>query len=269
MQNASATEHFQSVIRAERQPTVLELLRDAIIAAHDRSTLDGLASKLWGLNVCGDIGDLEAQQTHELIEARRRDIAARPQKNVERKAALAASRLLPRTKFRPTSPDRQASRERRRALGGSAPMPYSLSKLFTEGQRAVLAIIAGEVKHHGVCTLFIDKIAALAGVCRTTVQTAVHEARRRGLIEWRERRQPGRLNLTNVIRITASAWIAWLNRGPTAHRPGRPNIGSRISARRSKILSPTNITNSEVRGCRGENRRASCQSHPPERWRSA
>ena len=88
--------------------------------------------------------------------------------------SLKASRFAPRQ--RPRSPDRQASRDRRRRLGGSSALPDTLRHYYTEGQRAVLCIIAGEIKHRGVCALPIDKIATLAGVCRTTVQTTLHEA---------------------------------------------------------------------------------------------
>ena len=88
--------------------------------------------------------------------------------------SLKASRFAPRQ--RPRSPDRQASRDRRRRLGGSSALPDTLRHYYTEGQRAVLCIIAGEIKHRGVCDLPIDKIATLAGVCRTTVQTTLHEA---------------------------------------------------------------------------------------------
>jgi len=88
--------------------------------------------------------------------------------------------------------------------------------MFTEGQRAVLAIVAGEVKHHGVCDLPYDAIAAKAGVCRTTVQTTMHEARRLGHITIIERPRPGKKNLTNLVRISSLAWLAWVRRGPSA-----------------------------------------------------
>ena len=40
-------------------------------------------------------------------------------------------------------------------------MPDTLRHHYTEGQRAVLCIIAGEVKHHGYCDLPIDKIVTV------------------------------------------------------------------------------------------------------------
>jgi hypothetical protein len=80
-------------------------------------------------------------------------------------------------------------------LGGSSALPDNLRHHYTEGQRAVLCIIAGEIKRCGVCDFPIDKIAALAGVCRTTVQTTMHEARRLGHIKITERPIPGRKSL--------------------------------------------------------------------------
>src|SRR5690554_5158217 len=55
------------------------------------------------------------------------------------------------------SPDRAASVRRRRQLGGSSSMPDTIRHPYTEGQRAALAIVSGEVKHHGVCDLALDR----------------------------------------------------------------------------------------------------------------
>lgn len=136
-----------------------------------------------------------------------------------------------RPRQRPRSPNRKASRDRRRRLGGSSALPDTLRSHYTEGQRAVLCIVAGEVKHHGICDLPIDKIGALAGVCRTTVQTTLHLAKalRHIAITYRPRR--GLKSLTNVVEITASEWVLWIKRGPTAHRPDR--------VQKSKMVNPT------------------------------
>jgi len=134
--------------------------------------------------------------------------------------AVRAIRLLPRQ--RPRSPDRQASRDRRRQLGGSSALPDTLRRYCTEGQRAALCAIAGEIKHHGVCDLPIDKIAALAGVCRTTVQTTLHEARRMGHIKITERPVRGRKSLTNLVEILSKE-MARLDRSRTI---GTSPIGS-------------------------------------------
>jgi hypothetical protein len=156
-------------------------------------------------------------------EAQAFEQGAIPTKQAARSAnAARASRLLPRQ--RPRTPNRQASRDRRRQLGGSSALPDTLRRYYTEGQRAVLCVIAGEIKHHGVCDLPIDKIAALAGVCRTTVQTTLHEARRMGHIKITERPVRGRKSLTNLVEILSKEWRAWIDRGPSAHRP----IGSKF-----------------------------------------
>lgn len=134
---------------------------------------------------------------------------------------LKISRLIARQ--RPRSSSRQASRDRRRRLGGSSALPDTLRHYYTEGQRAVLCIIAGEIKHHGVCDLPIGKIAALAGVCRTTVQTTLHEGRRLFHLKVIERPMRGRKSLTNLVQIVSTEWRAWISRAPSAHRPRGSN----------------------------------------------
>ena len=117
-------------------------------------------------------------------------------------------------------------------------MPDKLRVLYTEGQRAVLFVVAGEVKQRGYCDLPIDKIAALAGVSRTTVQTTMHEARRLGHIRITVRPQAGRKNLSNVVEIVSEEWLTWLKRGSSA----RPSIGSNSLTRPEKV-SPTKNLN--------------------------
>ncbi len=126
---------------------------------------------------------------------------------------------------------RKASRDRRRVLGGSSALPDTLRHYYTEGQRSVLCIVAGEIKRHGICDLPNDKIAALAGVCRTTVQTTMHEARRLGHITITERPQPGRKSLTNVVEIISPEWRAWIRRGSSA--------AGLIGSNPLKMVSPT------------------------------
>lgn len=182
--------------------------------------LDKLAQSLWTLLAEGEINEGEATQLSDAIERRRRPRTA---------LTARASRFRPRQ--RPCSPDREKSRHRRRLLGTSMPLPDTIRPLYTLGQLAVLCIVSGEIKHHGVCDLYIDKIAALAGVCRTTVQNAFHEASRLGHIRITRRRVSGGKNLTNLVEITSAEWLAWLKRGPSAHRP----IGSKTPI----LVSPT------------------------------
>jgi hypothetical protein len=104
---------------------------------------------------------------------------------------------------------------------GTIAMPPALACQFTWGEVvAVLRIIGDEVKRHGSCSLYIDAIAAMAGMHRTTVQNALRQARRLSLITVEERRPPGRRkSLTNIVRVVSEEWLTWLRRGPRAATP--------------------------------------------------
>jgi hypothetical protein len=116
------------------------------------------------------------------------------------------------------SPDRAASLQRKRTLGGSSGLPDPIRGYYTEGERSALTVIAGEVKRHGVCDLPLDSIAAKAGVSRTTVQNALREARERGHACVQLRPCRGQKNLTNLITIVSKEWLAWIKRGPAPAR---------------------------------------------------
>lgn len=163
-----------------------------------------------------------------------------------------ANRLLPRKcRRRLTDEQRTKQRHRRRMLGGSSALPDTMRHYYTEGERAVLCIVAGEVRKRGVCDLPIDQIAALAGVGRTTVQNAMHEARRLGHIKIIERPQRGRKSLTNLIKIVSAAWCTWLRRGAPAHH----RIGSN---------SPKNMSTTKTRV--HKNRDADRVERPEDAW---
>ncbi len=118
-------------------------------------------------------------------------------------------------------------------LGGSGVMLHNLRACYTEGERAALCVIAGEFKQYGICDLAIDTIARRAGVCRTSVQTAMHEARRLGHLKITERPQRGYKSLTNVVEIISREWRTRIKRGPVATR----DIGSNSwSPNKSKNL---------------------------------
>jgi hypothetical protein len=70
-----------------------------------------------------------------------------------------------------------ASIQRRRSLAASGPMPATLACRFTTGELAVLRIVADAVRDNGQCVKSIPEIAARAGVCRTTAQNAIRQAR--------------------------------------------------------------------------------------------
>lgn len=196
--------------------------------------LDEAARLLWKGYIEGSISDGEAEYLSGSID-RRRPLGRRTAPVHATQVGRVNGRVLSRfaTRQRQRSPDRKASRNRRRMLGGSGAMPDNIRCHYTEGQRAVLCIVAFEIKQHGVCDFPVEKIAALAGVGRTTVQTAMHEARLLGHITIVERPRRGKKNLTNLVRISSMAWLAWVMRGPSAARL--------IGSNPSKMASTTKI----------------------------
>jgi hypothetical protein len=131
---------------------------------------------------------------------------------VVRRMSLFPPRKIPR------SPDRIASRDRRRLLACSGPLPPRLAARFTEGQRAVLRIVADAVAEAGLCDLCLDAIAARAGVCRRLAQGALRLAAGDELLTIEERRYPGRRNAPNLVRIISQDWQAWIKRGSKRNR---------------------------------------------------
>jgi hypothetical protein len=92
-------------------------------------------------------------------------------------------------------------------------VPSKIAAHFTQGENAVLAVIGRQCQRGGACTLPLDAIAALAGVCRTTAQNALRAARLRGLLQVKERRIPRRKSLTNVVTVVSPEWKGWLRLG--------------------------------------------------------
>jgi|GEM_PF-4501357 hypothetical protein len=112
-----------------------------------------------------------------------------------------------------SSPHRAKSVKRRRARGGDGRLPPELRGSFTEGERAVLSVIAEQHLKHGQCDLHVEKIAAIAGVSRTTCQNTLRKAKA-GLnpcLAVQHRPRPGQKNLTNIVRIISRSWLRWLS----------------------------------------------------------
>lgn len=100
--------------------------------------------------------------------------------------------------------------ERRRRLASGGLLPPQINACFTQGERAVLAIVGLEARERGDCRLSIPHIAALAGVSETTVRNALRLARELGLVTIEERRLTAFRSDTNIVRITSSEWSSWL-----------------------------------------------------------
>lgn len=126
--------------------------------------------------------------------------------------------------------DRAQSWGRKRQMGGDGKLPNNIRCWFTEGERAVLTVIAAEVKKRGDCRLSVLSIARRAGVGVRLVQYTLSLARggrvrparrdeppsRPVLISVEYRRERGRaFNDTNVIEIVSREWLSWLRYRPS------------------------------------------------------
>jgi hypothetical protein len=164
---------------------------------------DSLLHTVWKAHAANHLTDDEAQCFAERLHARKRAYA--PESVTAFKRAKAPPKLQ-------RSPDKQRSIERRRRLARASPVPPELVDKFTQGEHAVLTVVAGEIQRAGACTWYLDRIAAVAGVCRTLVQNALRKARTYGLLFVEERRRRGQKSLTNIVRVLKKTWGAWLKR---------------------------------------------------------
>lgn len=221
-------------------------IRRAIEAA-DRITLPRVTAALWRAFGDGQVSEAEAEALSGLIEARSLRVgqseryrpgiplsegsiyrgdpgnsstaeASQDRRNSARRAGVGSR---PRT---------DASMERRRRWAASGRLPPGLAAQFTLAEQAVLALVAAETARRKDCRLSIEGMAAVTGVCRSTVKNAVREARRLGLLTVEERQITGFRNDTNVLRIVSAEWLAWLRlarRGdPLPNRRGQAGSSS-------------------------------------------
>jgi hypothetical protein len=169
--------------------------------------LNDLSCDLWKAYGAGHLDDTEAQALAEQIEARR------PSPHCPRGAGASAKNHAINFVSRPKpqrSPDKQASIERRRRLARQSPVPPKLVDKFTQGEHAALTVVCGEIQRCGLCAWCLAKIAAIAGVGKTTVKNAMRKARALGLLHTKERRRRGQKSLTNIVRVLRKSWGAWL-----------------------------------------------------------
>ncbi len=242
------------------------------------ATLDVLARAIWTDHAAGRLSDTEAQQLAEAVEARRRAFRKPVQgqtplkvvvmrEDAERPPAsnVAAHRPGPRQLVlripRPATYDRARSRERRRRLAYSGPLPAQLAAAFTPAENAVLRIIADEHRDRGGCALCIDAIAAKAGVCRRTVQTALRHAERLGLVSITERRRTGARSLPNIVRVVNREWLAWIERGGKTRE--RSAIGCKIVHTTHTLGFSRGLKDDTERATNGAARR--CHDRGPDR----
>ena len=165
------------------------------LAGSPRAELGQLSEALWKGYAAGAIGEDEAQQLADEIQARK---------------AVPAPPVRPTPRRVGSRPQTSASMERRRRWTASGRMPPVLAARFTMAEQAVLALIAAEVSRRGDCRLTIGHLAAVAGVSASTVRNALRAAVTAGLVTIEERRLTYWRNLPNIIRIVSPGWRVWL-----------------------------------------------------------
>ena len=168
-------------------------IRRAVEAA-PRAELARIGAAVWKAWGQGLLADDEAQALAERVEARR---------------AIPAPPAAPQRRVG-SRPRSAASLERRRSWAASGRLPPALASRFTLAEQAVLTVLAAEVAKRGACELALDHLAAVAGVCRSSVKNALREAHALGLLRIEERRLSAWRNLPNRITITSPEWSTWL-----------------------------------------------------------
>lgn len=180
----------------------VQQLYSAIQAAH-LSNLDQTAKLVWQGLAAGLLSDEEAEGLGTAIEARREAIRSHrvstPRKSRKPLCEAPRGRRI-----------HSKSMERRRRLATSGAVPSTIAHNFTLGELAVLSVVGRQVQRIGRCLMFMDQLAAIAGVSRTTARNALRLAERLGMIAVEERRISGNRNDSNVITIISKEWITWL-----------------------------------------------------------
>jgi hypothetical protein len=182
-----------------------------IASANTDEQLDEAARHLWRENGNGVINDVEANYLQSLIQRRRP-----PSRHAPCRAAAPSGKCVPRfLKHAPQrSPDRKRSWLRRGRLAASSALPPPLAASLTKCELAYARIVRDECVKHGRCALPLEEIAARAGFERKAAQRAQKRLAELGLINVTERKQQGRKNLTNVVKIVSREWLTWIARGP-------------------------------------------------------
>jgi hypothetical protein len=218
--------HFYGQIQAATTKLQLANLRRELYRIAGNGELDD--------DLARRIEEATFERESELFGAKHQADALREAREEDHAELVAAFR--PRSRFPArrhiASPDREKSRMRRRRNGLARSMPDQMAERYSEALRSVGHVIAEEHLIKGQCTLANDKIAALAGVCRSTVRNHRKAAVEDGAILVIERPSSnGGPNDTNLIRIIDPMWLRWLKK--------RLKIKRGIGCKGFTPLSPT------------------------------
>ena len=218
------------------------------IEAADRITLPSVTALLWRAYGEGKVTEAEAEALSGLIEARQ--TKSETVSHLPPAGPAQDRQSSPRRPGVGSRPRTDASMERRRRWAASGRMPQAIVARFTLAEQAVLSLVAAEVARRKDCRLSIENIAAVTGVCRSTVKNAIREAARLGLLTVEERQITGFRNDTNIVRIVSPEWLAWLrlarkgnatwpapDRGEGRHDPSHQGGGCK-SAKRTPTEVP-------------------------------
>ena len=184
---------------------IIDQVSQAVAAASSIPMLDNTAKLVWRGLAEGRITDIDAEHLSGAVEARRDVLRSKPRRSVAQQ---------PQARPRACrSPDRTRSIRRRRGLAASGAVPGTIAAHFTTGEIAALTVIARQCQRSRSCDWFMDRIAAIAGVSRTTVRNALRQAQALGLISIQERRLTAWRSDSNIIRVVSAEWLAWLGLG--------------------------------------------------------
>ena len=188
------------------------------VEAAPRAALPAVTAALWRAYGEGQVTEAEAEALSALIEARQTKSETvshlrSPNSGTSTdvgKFDTALNRVGSPRRAVGSRPRTDASMERRRRWAASGRLPPAIAARFTLAEQAVLALVAAETARRKDCRLSIENMAAVAGVCRSTVKNAIREARQLGLLTVEERQITGFRNDTNVLRIISPEWLAWI-----------------------------------------------------------
>jgi DNA-binding Lrp family transcriptional regulator len=212
------------------------------------SQIDLYQTFLWRGLAEGQLNDAQAIELTEAAAAKRETfMRAREQRRPPAGTYFPRRELTGQSRNKAASGVRCSVRwARKRRLGDMAALPPHLRDLFTEGERAVLYVIASDCRQHGSCQCSVKEIGDRAGVGATTVRNALRRAKDQGIIGITERPQWRAKHLTNVISIICERWLSWLKKF-------RPNLGLKFEQIGFKIPKAT-----ETYGYKSYSRQPKC-----------